>query len=725
MRVIIVGAGIGGLTAALACTKAGFEVVLLEQAGALKEIGAGVQISSNGAVVLRELGLLGAIESVGVKPVSFRVTSFESGEVITDFPLGPDAAARYGETFFQLHRADLLEVLASALAPDILQPGARVASVSQDSQGVTAHLADGAEVRGDVLIGADGIHSAVRHSIGITDDKSFSGKLVWRALVPAERIAQYDFKERFYGYAGRDRMVWAYWVRPGQQFNFGGVVPATEVHNESWSDTGNLEEMRASFADANPRLKGLIDAVDEAFITGLYDRDPLDRWTFGRVTLLGDSAHAMLPYLAQGACQAIEDAFVLAECLRRGGAGSIEPALVDYEIRRRPRTTKVQAAARATSIFWLEEDTAQIRARNGRMKGLTQIDPLAATVWKWLYAYDAVAAGRADTIAPDKRGIRRRFEEDGPEQQRAWDMWHDLFTNEEEAGGLLGLRRGYDRFFKQFEPTADTRITNVRIGEASGLWVEPRHKGTDRTVLHLHGGGYCFGSAACSVEYAERLAQAVDGRCLAVEYRLAPEHPFPAGLDDALAAYRWLIESHAPDELLLSGESAGAGLALATAMALRDAGDPLPAGIVALSPFVDCTLKGETIHRRDGEDPIVEVDTLAYMVSSYFQERTPDDPLVSPIFGNLDGLPPLLIQAGRREVLVDEAVRLAERVEAQGGDVTLELYDERLHIFSLFPFLPNAARALESVGAFATRHMNRTQKGPEGPDTSRPMHRAS
>jgi salicylate hydroxylase len=578
-----------------------------------------------------------------------------------------------------------------------------VASIAQDARGVTARLATGEEVRGDVLIGADGIHSAVRPALGITDDRKFSGKLVWRALVPAERIARHDFKPRFYGYAGRDRMVWAYWVRPGALMNFGGVVPSAEVHGESWSATGDLRAMRASFAEANPRLSGLIEAVDEAFITGLYDRDPLARWTFGRVTLLGDAAHAMLPYLAQGACQSLEDAFVLAECLRRHGEGAIEAALADYEIRRRPRTIKVQVTARATSTFWLESDPVRARARNGRMKGLAQIDPLATTVWKWLYDYDPVAGARAAAIAPDKRGLRRRFPDDSAEQQRAWDMWHDLFTTDEEAGGLLGLRKGYDRFFGQFAPPAGTRVSEVPIGRATGLWVDPPGRAGKRVVLHFHGGGYCFGSAACSVEYAERLARAAEGRCLALEYRLAPEHPFPAALDDALAAYRWLLETHRPDEIVLSGESAGAGLAIAAAMALRDAGEKLPAGIVALSPFVDCALKGEAIHRRNGEDPIVEIDTLAYMVSSYFQERAPADPLVSPIYGDFRGLPPLLIQAGRNEVLVDEAQHLAARAKAAGVETALELYDERLHIFSLFPFLPNAARALDGVGAFVAR----------------------
>lgn len=703
MHAIVVGAGIGGLATALACRKAGIAVTLLEQASALKEVGAGVQVSSNGTKVLRELGLLAAADAVGVRPVSFRVSSFETGDVIADFPLGPEAAARYGGTFYQLHRADLLDLLAAALPPGMLRLGARVASVVQDAHGVTARLTSGDEVRGDVLIGADGIHSAVRAAVGITDEKKFSGKLVWRALVPAERIARHDFKPRFYGYAGRDRMVWAYWVRPGALMNFGGVVPSAEVHAESWSATGDLGEMRASFAEANPRLKGLIDAVDEAFITGLYDRDPLPRWSFGRVTLLGDAAHAMLPYLAQGACQSLEDAFVLAECLERHGAGAIEAALADYEIRRRPRATKVQVTARATSIFWLENDPVRARARNGRMKGLAQIDPLATTIWKWLYDYDPVAAGHAATVAPDKRGLRRRFAEDGAEQQRAWDMWHDLFTADEEAGGLVGLRKGYDRFFRQFASSPGTRVSEVPIGRATGLWVDPPGPAGKRVVLHIHGGGYCFGSAACSVEYAERLARAAEGRCLALEYRLAPEHPFPAALEDALAAYRWLLQNHRPDEVVFSGESAGAGLAIAAAMALRDAGDPLPAAIVALSPFVDCTLKGEAIHRRNGEDPIVELDTLAYMVSSYFQERSPADPLVSPVNGNFAGLPPLLIQAGRNEVLVDEAARLAARAKAAGVDAQIELYDERLHIFSLFPFLPNAARALDGIRVFVAR----------------------
>jgi salicylate hydroxylase len=704
MHVLICGAGIGGLAAAHTCLKAGFEVTLLEQAQALHEIGAGVQISSNGTKVLSDIGLRDAIDAVGVRSQSFHVLTYETGEPIAEFPLGETASSHYGDIFYQLHRADLVDALSAALPDGILRFGARVDRIEQDADGAHAILEDGEAVRGDVVIGADGIHSAVRRSMGLVDDAQFSGKLVWRALVPAERIAEYGFGENFYGYAGRDRMVWAYWVRPGQQFNFGGVVPSDEVHREGWNETGDLDELRASFADANPRLAGLIGAIDEAFITGLYDRAPLKNWTEGRVTLLGDSAHAMLPYLAQGACQSLEDAAVLARCLARHGSEAAADALADYELRRRPRTTKVQTTARATSIFWLENDPVQIRARNGRMKGLAQIDPLSTTVWKWLYEYDPVEAGSTERIAPDKRGLRHEYDNDNEHQKRAWHMWHDLFTTEEESGGLLGLRRGYDRFFSQFRPSAATDVTDVTIGCATGLAITPPGMPPGGpVVLHFHGGGYCFGSAACSVEYGERLARAVSGMCLALEYRLAPEHPYPASLEDALAAWHWLTEQHAPSNILLSGESAGCGLALALAMKLRDGGDDLPAGILALSPFVDCALKSDSIDRLEGEDPIIERDTLTYMVTNYFQATAADDPFVSPIYGNFAGMPPLLIQAGCNEVLVDEATRLDGVAKDAGVDVTCELYDERLHIFSMFPFLPNAERALGSVAAFVGR----------------------
>lgn len=711
MNVIIVGAGIGGLTTALSCLRLGMKVTLLEQAKELREIGAGVQISSNGAVVLRELGLLDEAERVAVKPITFRVLSFETGDLISDMPLGKEAEERYGAPFYQFHRADLLSILRNNLPPNVLRLDSRVERFTQDENGVTVTLSNGEEISGDVLVGADGIHSVVRPGLVGDGPTTFSGKLVWRALIPADRLADLDFKERFYGWAGLDRMVWAYWVRPGDIFNFGGVVPSREVRRETWSQTGELDELRASFAGANPRLASVIDRIDEAFITGLYDRDPLPNWTSGRATLLGDAAHAMLPYLAQGATQSIEDGFILAACLARKGVHDIPGALENYEMKRRPRTTKVQTTARATHIFWTEGNPVQVNARNGRMRGLSQIDPLATTIWKWLYAYNPAEAAKTDAIAPDKRGVRSVYAEDGDEQKRAWNMWHDLFTAEEEAGGISGLRRGYDRFFRQFEASKTTAVEEVTIGDATALWVAPSGTSASKVVLHLHGGGFAFGSASCSTEYCERIASAVDGRCLALEYRLAPENPFPAALDDAVAAYKWLLaQGYRASDILLSGESAGAGLAVATAVALRDAGVAQPAGICLLSPFVDCALKSPSIDASACKDPIIDRDILTYMATSYFQSHSPTDPSVSPIYANLKGLAPMLIQAGSQEVLVDDARRLAHQAKSAEVDVLLSLYQERLHIFSLYPFLPNAKKALAEIKAFATRVISKGEQ---------------
>jgi salicylate hydroxylase len=338
------------------------------------------------------------------------------------------------------------------------------------------------------------------------------------------------------------------------------------------------------------------------------------------------------------------------------------------------------------------------------MKGLAQIDPLATTVWKWLYAYEPVKAAESDEIIPDKRGRRSVYAEDGDEQQRAWHMWHDLFTTEEEAGGVWGLRRGYDRFFGQFKICPTTSTTEVKIGDVPAIWIDSQGAGKQRVILHLHGGGYTFGSARCSVEYGERLSEAVNGRCLALEYRLAPENPYPAALQDSVKAYQWLLsQGYNPQDILLSGESAGAGLAVSTAVALRDAPLPMPAGLILLSPFVDCSLQSPSVEKLEGMDPIIDRDTLTYMSTGYFQSNSPTHPGVSPVYADLRSLPPMLIQAGSKEVLIDDAARLAERARAVGNRVDLSLYDERLHIFSLYPFLPNAKKALSEIEAFGKR----------------------
>ena len=206
------------------------------------------------------------------------------------------------------------------------------------------------------------------------------------------------------------------------------------------------------------------------------------------------------------------------------------------------------------------------------------------------------------------------------------------------------------------------------------------------------------------MEYAGRLAEAVRGTCYSVDYRLAPEHPYPAAMDDALHAYRGLLATGvSASEIVLSGESSGGGLAVALSIAIRDAGLPPAAGIFAVCPFADLTLSSPSLSVFHGDDPAANRDLLSYLAASYFQGHEPTDPRVSPLYGDLRGLPPMLLTAATNEVLLDDTTRLAERAEAAGVDVTLRLVDDSVHVFTVFAFLPEATAALDQFAAWVDR----------------------
>ena len=226
-------------------------------------------------------------------------------------------------------------------------------------------------------------------------------------------------------------------------------------------------------------------------------------------------------------------------------------------------------------------------------------------------------------------------------------------------------------------------------------------------LLYLHGGGYCIGSITTHRELAARLAVASQGRVLTLDYRLAPEHPFPAGLDDATAAYRELVgHGLSPAQLAIGGDSAGGGLTLATLVALRDAGDPLPATAVLLSPWTDLTATSGTWATRSEADPMVTRDGLDLMARSYLDGRSDTDPLASPRYAELSGLPPLLVQVGDAEVLLDDSVNLRNDATAAGVDVTLDVWDEMIHVFQAFPpeLVPEAAESVARIGAWLIEH---------------------
>lgn len=248
----------------------------------------------------------------------------------------------------------------------------------------------------------------------------------------------------------------------------------------------------------------------------------------------------------------------------------------------------------------------------------------------------------------------------------------------------------------------------VRSVQARGVhaeWVESGRHTAGRVILYLHGGGYCFCSPNTHRGLAARLALATPARVLLVGYRLAPEYPFPAALEDALASYFWLLdEGIVPNQIVIAGDSAGGGLTLASAIRLRDDNAPLPAALVCLSPWTDLTFSGESIRALANVDPVLrwrEVPSVRYYTGDYL----PDHPLISPLFADLHALPPTLIHVGSQEILLDDSRRLAEKMRACDVDVTLEIWPGMWHVFQIFaPFVPEAERSIEKIGAFIRKH---------------------
>ncbi|WP_179402084.1 alpha/beta hydrolase fold domain-containing protein [Burkholderia guangdongensis] len=705
MKIVIVGGGVGGLTTALALLHHGIEPIVLERAPRLTEVGAGVQIAANGTIVLRELGLEPALAKIATVPERFDYLELSTGRLLYVAPLGKAAQARYGGLLYNVHRADLIDLLANALPPGVVRLGAECASVSQDDDGACVTLQTGEVIRGDAVIGADGIHSAVRTALRGPEEKQFANILMWRSLIPADRLTGLKLPVAGNNWFGVGRNIVSYWVRK-DLYSILASVPATEVSRESWTQSGDVAQLRRSFEGAEPTVRKMLEAVDSAFITGMYHRDPIEHWSDGRIALLGDAAHAMVPYLAQGACQAIEDAWALAVCLRNHGRAGVQDALLEYEQRRQPRTTRIQAGARFVVDWAHEPDEARVRQRNGRLKGLSRIDPLAEASWSFAWGHDIVQAvklppGEVVGLSAAREGKRMAR----PESQRAFDLWKGVFTPDDIARGDRGQRAAYERFLlTQFPPPASADVSDVDLHGVSALRVTTAGAAPRATVLHFHGGGYVLGSAKSSVEYASRLSRALNGPCYTVDYRLAPEHPYPAAIDDAFGAYRGLLASGVdPSTLFLSGESSGGGLALALAAALRRAGLPLPAGVIAICALTDLTLGGASVLANSGDDPAANRETLSNLVASYFQGHEPTDPMVSPLFANLADLPPVFLSAVHGEVLESDATRFAESAKAAGVDVQLRMVSDSVHVFTLFPFLPEAAETLEEIGQWSRK----------------------
>jgi len=267
-------------------------------------------------------------------------------------------------------------------------------------------------------------------------------------------------------------------------------------------------------------------------------------------------------------------------------------------------------------------------------------------------------------------------------------------------------RAAMEALTSQFQLAEDVRCQPVDAGGIPAEWITTPGAVEDRILYYLHGGGYMVGSIDTHREMISRLSRATGARALAIDYRLAPENPFPAAVEDSTGAYRWLLSMGVdPARLVIAGESAGGGLTVATLVALRDAGDPLPAAAVCLSPWVDLEALGESVFTRAEMDPGVQREALLQMAKAYLGDAHPRTPLAAPLYADLRGLPPLLIQVGTAEVLLDDSTRLAERARSAGVDVALEPWDEMIHMWQLFAaMLPEGQQAIDRIGEFIRKH---------------------
>jgi salicylate hydroxylase/6-hydroxynicotinate 3-monooxygenase len=365
-KIAIIGAGMGGLAAAATLRKVGIDVQVYEQAPKFARVGAGIQMLPNSSHVLRGIGVLDRLKKIAFEPYSHLNRVWDTGEIKRELPMPEDL---YGAPFLCMHRADLHEALYSVLPPEIVHLGKKLIGLDQKNGGVSLSFADGTKVEADAVIAADGVHSLVRETIVGPDAPLHKGRIAYRAVFDASLMNGGTIAPSRTKWWGLDRHIVIYYTAADRSsLYFVTSVPesADWMTTESWSSKGDVKELRAAYEGFHPEVQMVLNACPDCHKWAILEREPLPRWSDGRVALLGDACHPMTPYMAQGAATSIEDAAVLARCLEAVDNDDIEGAFRRYEANRKPRTSRIQAISSANT--WMSggnEDTT------------------------WLYGYDA------------------------------------------------------------------------------------------------------------------------------------------------------------------------------------------------------------------------------------------------------------------------------------------------------------------------------------------------
>ena len=365
LSVAIVGAGMGGLATAAALRRVGIDVTVYEQAQQFARIGAGIQIGCNAMRVLRELGLESRLRQQSFYPRSWNNRDWRTGEVKFDMIFGETAERRFGAPYLLAHRGDLHAALASIVPDDCIRLDHRLVGFDESAGGVRLTFANGATAVADAVVGADGVHSIVRDILFGVSKANFTGRIAYRTTYPAALLGGRGIGDCTKWW-GEDRHIVIYYVKPDRsEVYFVTSQPEPDFRVESWSAKGDVGELRSGFTGFDSEVEHVLAACPDVHKWAIFDREALDQWVDGNVTLLGDACHPMTPYMAQGAAMAIEDAAVLSRCLEGVDASGVADALRRFEATRKERTTCVQETSRANR--WLKEKTDT----------------------DWVYAYDA------------------------------------------------------------------------------------------------------------------------------------------------------------------------------------------------------------------------------------------------------------------------------------------------------------------------------------------------